>query len=42
MLLKAEDSATFHSSITQKDAEVWASYSVQGLVTVSKSNRLML
>ena len=32
MLLKAEDSATFHSSITQQNAEVWASYSVEGRV----------
>jgi hypothetical protein len=30
MLLKAEDNATFRSSITQKDIEVWASYSVEG------------
>jgi hypothetical protein len=32
MLLKAEDDATFRSSITQKDVEVWASYSVEGRV----------
>jgi hypothetical protein len=32
MLLKAEDNATFRSSITPKDAEVWASYSVEGRV----------
>jgi len=32
MLLKAEDNATFHSSITQKDSEVWASYAVEGRV----------
>jgi hypothetical protein len=30
MLLKAEDNATFRSSITQKDVEVWACYSVVG------------
>jgi hypothetical protein len=30
MLLKAEDNATFRSSITQKDVEVWACYSVEG------------
>jgi hypothetical protein len=32
MLLKAEDNATFHSSITHKNAEVWASYFVEGRV----------
>ena len=32
MLLKAEDDATFRSSITQKDVEVWACYSVEGRV----------
>jgi hypothetical protein len=32
MLLKAQDSATFRSSITQKEIEVWARYSVEGRV----------
>jgi hypothetical protein len=32
MLLKAEDDATFRSSITQKDVEVWACYSGEGRV----------
>jgi hypothetical protein len=32
LLLKAEDNATFRSSITQKEIEVWASYSVEGRV----------
>jgi hypothetical protein len=32
MLLKAEDNATFRSSITQRDVEVWASYSVEGRI----------
>lgn len=32
MLLKAEDNATFRSSIVQKDVEVWASYAVEGHV----------
>lgn len=32
MLLKAEDNATFRSSITQKEVEVWARYSVEGRV----------
>jgi hypothetical protein len=32
MLLRAEDKATFSSSITQKDVEVWASYLVEGSV----------
>jgi hypothetical protein len=32
MLLKAEDKATFKARITHKDAEVWASYSVEGEV----------
>jgi hypothetical protein len=32
MLLRAEDNATFQSSITQKDLEVWARYSVEGRV----------
>ena len=32
MLLKAEDNATFRSSITQESAEVRARYSVEGRV----------
>ena len=32
MLLKAEDNATFRSSITQKEVEIWARYSVEGRV----------
>jgi hypothetical protein len=32
MLLKAEDDATFRARISQKDSEVWASYSVDGRV----------
>ena len=32
MLLKAEDNATFRSSITQEDVDVWARYSVEGRV----------
>jgi hypothetical protein len=32
MLLKAEDNATFQSSITQKEVEVWARYSVEGRI----------
>jgi hypothetical protein len=32
MLLKAEDNANFRSIITQKEVEVWASYSVEGCI----------